>query len=176
MTKKILIGAIGGLFLLTLSGRVVALTPQAATSEAKQTPSIAAARCKNIETKISTKVTRFDQNKEKHVTVYQNTKERIEKFIAKMKEKGYDTSQLETDLKTFDTKIKEFSASYSVYVQKLQQTQAYTCGHSEGQFKTQLQDTRDQLKLVHQKAVELRSYYQNTLRSDIQALKQQNLN
>lgn len=130
-------------------------------------------RCSIVEEKINIKVSRFENNKVRRVNAYNNLRNRVSKFIDKLSSQGYDVSKLKSDLVTLDEKIKKFSSDYASYITLLKSTKDYACGQSEGQFKGKLSEARKQLQIVHQSALEVRSYFQGTIRPDIQAIRAQ---
>jgi hypothetical protein len=161
---------------LTLASPVEAVSTnanQAAQARAAERNARAIARCETLEAKFQLKKTRFEKNKQGHVLAYNNAKERVERFIAKAKDKGYDTAKLEADFAIFETKIADFNTAYTEYITLLQAAKEYTCGEPEGDFRAKLEQTRAQLRIVRQKSLEVRNYYQTTIRPDIAALKEQ---
>jgi chromosome segregation ATPase len=129
--------------------------------------------CTNTSKMIDTRISRFDTNKKKHVENYTKMKTALQQLITKLKAKGFDTSKLETDLTTLGDKITKFGTDYAAYIAKLGETKNFTCGQSQGEFKTALDTARDSLKTVNQDAVDIRNFYQTTVRPDIEALKAQ---
>lgn len=132
-------------------------------------------RCSRIQERIQNKTDRFDSNKEKHMTVYKNMKERISKFIEKLTAKGYDTTELKSDLTVLEGKIDQFSADYAAYIAKLKSTNTLACGHSEGEFRGGLVESKDLLKTVHQDAADIRTYVRTEIKADIQDLRKQKI-
>jgi len=135
-----------------------------------------AERCAKIQERIGTKTTNFDNGKVKHMSVYTNMKNRISKFIARFKKAGYDVAKIEADLKTLEDKITKFSDDYAAYVAKLKETKSFACGHSEGDFKGILLESKTLLKTVHQDAADIRTFVHNTIKADIMALRGQKKN
>jgi hypothetical protein len=132
-------------------------------------------RCTRIQERIQNRIGGFDDNKEKHMKVYENMVERVEKFIEKLSADGYDTSKVATDLKVLEEKIAKFSTDKDARLDALNETKNYACGKSEGEFKAKLAEARKALQLVHADAVDIRKYVQNVLHSDIQALRKQKM-
>lgn len=128
-------------------------------------------RCQNIEKRIDFIITRFDNNKERHIRHYNRMRDRIQFIINRLTEKGYDTAKLKEDLQTFNDMIKDLAADYSSFINKLRETQDYVCGHSEGQFKAKLEEAMALLKIVHEDVLRIRHFYQTTIRADIKDLK-----
>jgi hypothetical protein len=130
-------------------------------------------RCDVLESRIELRLTRYNNNKERHLNIYNKMKETMNKFIERLREKGYNVSQLETDLATWQTKIDQFKTDYATYIQKLEATKNYACGESEGKFVQALAESRTALRTVHQDILDIRLYYQQTIRKDLQALRNQ---
>jgi hypothetical protein len=129
--------------------------------------------CQILKDKVIARITKFDTNKDKHVENYTIIKERISEKIAYWKGLGYDVDQISKDLKTLDDKIKKFATDYATFIDKLKNTENYTCGSSAGQFETALAEARAALKIVRQDVADIRSFYWGTIRPDIMKLKQQ---
>ncbi len=133
-------------------------------------------RCTQIENKIQVQIGRYEDGKARHLNSYSNLANRLEKLITRLEDKGYDTTQLKTDLVTLKTKIAKFSTDYLVYITRLNGTKAYACGKSEGEFKNELKSAKDLLKAVQDDSEEIRSFYQETIKPDLKALRKQNVN
>ncbi len=132
-------------------------------------------KCDFIETNVARKVTKFETNRNKHVTSYIKTKERVAALVTKLEAKGYDVTKLKADLTEYDAKIKKFSDDHVAYVAALTSTQEFACGKSEGEFKSQLAAARAVLKTVHDDSVAIRTYWAETVKPDILALKAQKI-
>lgn len=133
----------------------------------------AIARCPTIESRIQVKVGNFDNNKIRHMEAYANMKERLAKVDVKLTEKGLDTSKLKSELVVLDEKIKKFATDYSTYITKLKESQTSVCGQSEGKFLAKMKEARAGMKVVHQDALDIRAYYVNTIKPELQNLKKQ---
>lgn len=133
----------------------------------------AIARCLTIESRIQVKVGNFDNNKLRHMEAYANMKERLVKVDARLAEKGLDTSKLKSYLEVLDGKVKKFASDYGTYINKLKESQTSVCGQSEGKFLVKIKEARAAMKLVHKDALDIRAYYVNTIKPELQNLKKQ---
>lgn len=133
-------------------------------------------RCVRIQDRVQNKTARFDDNKERHMAVYKNLKNRLTKFVEKLDAKGYDTSKLKEDLKVLDAKIAQFAKDYASYAAKLKESKILTCGHSEGEFRGTMVDARSLLKIVHQDAQDIRTYMRTVIHKDLQDIRGQKKN
>lgn len=130
-------------------------------------------KCELITSRVDERVGKFDNNKGLHQQQYAKLKERLSNLITKLNEKGYDTSKLSSDLSTLNSKIEKFGTDYKTFTDKLKESRTYVCGASEGQFKTKLEEAKDLLKVVKQDSVDVRNYFKNTIKPDLQDLKNQ---
>ena len=128
-------------------------------------------RCERITNKINTIIARFEENRNRHLKVYTNMKNRIQEFIDRAKSKGIDTSKLETDFETLKNKIAKFSTDLAAHIDDLKQTKNFACGESQGQFKKELTDSRASRKLLLQDAADIRKFVRTTIMVDIKEIK-----
>lgn len=160
-------------FLAVLAGMVIGLSllggvqPVSALTVAQQ------ARCDLATTRIDLLITRYSNNKDRHVERYVSARNKIITLVEKLEGKGYDVTKITTDLKTWDGMIKKMSTDYNIFVDSLNLTKQYTCAQSQGDFKTQLKDAQSKLATVKQSSLDTRLFYQQTIRTDIEELKSQ---
>jgi len=161
--------AVGALFISLTACLSAPLNVQAGLSEQVQNKIVA--RCENIESKISSQNTKTIEIKDKHINNYQGIKSKVEQFITYAEKKNVDASKLKTDLVTLETKIQNLVNAANDYQNSISETKKATCGKPETDFKTSLQSSRAKLQLVKQTSLEVRTFIQNTILSDIKAVK-----
>lgn len=130
-------------------------------------------KCPTIESRIQMKIVNFDNNKIRHLNAYNNLKERLAKVESRLTDKGLDTTKLKSYLSVLSSKIDKFTNDYATYIDKLKEAQTFVCGKSKAQFLAKLKEARVVLKTVHQDILDIRSYYVNTIKPELQNLKQQ---
>lgn len=130
-------------------------------------------RCARVQERITNRLALFAGAKEKHTSVYINLVNRINKFIARADAQKLDTTTIKSHLAILQEKIDKFKEDYAAYAAKLAETKNYTCGHSEGEFKGVLLESKTLLRQVHTDAAEIRKYVRETILADIRALKSQ---
>ncbi len=118
-------------------------------------------------------VTRFENNEERHMEAYNRAKEKVKQLLETLQDKGYDVSRLAQDLAAWDAMIVEFAKDYAAFIAELKELEGLAVGQSEGQFRSGLQEARQLLMKVHQDALDIRLFYQKTIRADIQEIKAQ---
>ncbi|MBI5621436.1 hypothetical protein HY933_01040 [Candidatus Falkowbacteria bacterium] len=130
-------------------------------------------QCETLEARVDLQITRYDNNKGKHLAIYDRMKEKLAKVLERAVGAGYDVAQLQADVATWQTKIDKFKTDYAAYIDKLKATQNYACGNSQGQFLAALKDAKAALRVVHQDSIDIRLFYQQTVLADLRALKAQ---
>lgn len=133
-------------------------------------------KCANVEARIDIRLARFENNKQRHLDNYNRLKQQITDLSDQLSAEGYDVAQLKNDLLVLDQKIKKFGSDVEVFIDKLAEARGYACGKSDGQFKATLKEARDLLAVVHSDILDIRSYYQMTIRPDIQKVREQKPN
>lgn len=130
-------------------------------------------RGERLQQRIELIITRFENNKERHVKAYEEAKEKVERFLEEAEAEGYDVAKLAQDLSTWDAMIVKFAQDYAAFIDKLKEVSELALGQSEGRFISGLKEARRLLRQVERDALDIRLYYQQTIRADIQALKEQ---
>jgi len=141
-------------------------------------------RCARIEEKIKNRTEWFSGSKEKHASVYTNLLNRIDKFIARFeafnanpanttKIDSEKIQKLKDDRAHLADLITNFKSSFADYFTKLKGAENFTCGHSEGEFRSSLLDARTYLKTVHENAAAIRIYVRETILPDFLAIKKE---
>ncbi len=128
-------------------------------------------RCEAVNHEIDRRITHYE-NKDMQSTRFVKLNESLQMLITKAQSKGLNTSLLEADLLVLNEKIATFQDDYALFIQKLKDTKNYTCGHSEGQFKAALNESKVQLRIVHQDAKDIKEFVGTTIKEDISFLRE----
>jgi hypothetical protein len=129
--------------------------------------------CQRITSVIDQRITAYDNHKEDHVQRYNNIVNRVTALVSKLTDKGYDVSKLTTDLQTLNGMIKDFATDYTNFINTLKDAKQFACGNSQGQFAVKVEEARGFLKQAREQAVAIRSFILETIKPDLQALKDQ---
>ena len=175
-----------GLFLCLAASPAVAVDKPSAAAAAKQAltqqkqqlisekkEKIEAAKCANIEQKIQSRISKFNAGKVRRISAFNNMKRRLTVLEVKLAAKGYDTSKLKADLAVLNSKIDKFLTDYAANNAALSETKKFACGKSEGEFRAQLLESKDLLATVHADSKDIKEYYANTVKPDLQEIKKQ---
>lgn len=127
--------------------------------------------CVQLQDRIQNRINEFNENKDGNVERYREAKQRISDLISKLENQGVDVAQLKEDLNTFDSMITKYASIYADLINSLKNTTQYVCGESQGQFKEAMDMARQKHQEVVAQRQSIHDYYKNTLKEDIQALK-----
>lgn len=120
--------------------------------------------CTRTIERINERLSQYEANKDKWSTRHQGVIKRLESLIVKLEARSCDTASLKTDIQTYQTLITHFAASFRAFQNTLQGSRAYVCGESRGQFKQQVDTSRQELQIVRQNAEEIQNFFKNTLK------------
>ena len=132
-----------------------------------------AQRCEVLDARAKLIIGRYNENFPRHVENHKKVAAGLQTLIASLKADGKDTSKLEAVLTTFNQKVSTFGQQSTAVVDQLKVAQQYACGQSQGQYATEIKKAHDLAVTAHATLLDLRSYYQNSVRPEIKALRAQ---
>lgn len=130
-------------------------------------------RCEAVTSKVTERVEKFDNNRQDNVIKHKRMVDGVKKIVEKLKEKGYDVTKLEADLKELDSKIVTAAKDFEVFITLLRESKSFACGESQGQFTAKMAEAKKQLAVVKQDRMAIREYFVNTIKPDIKAVREQ---
>ncbi len=128
-------------------------------------------RCAVSETRVTNIVGKYDVAYPVHVRNYQKISQKVKEVITKAQAQGKDTTKLEAVVKTLDEKITTLDQQVKAVIAQLKVAQQYACGESHGKYVEEIKKARELAQTAHKTMLDVRSYYQNTVRPEIQALR-----
>lgn len=128
-------------------------------------------RCEAVNHRVEGRIAHFE-SEDPHFKRVTKLNESLQMIATKAKEKGLNTSLLEADLLVLNEKIATFQDDYALFIQKLKDTRNYTCGHSEGQYKAALNESKAQLRIVKQDADDIKEFVKTTIKDDLSFLRE----
>ncbi len=165
MKKKIMMFS-----LIILSISMIALISADSNSTVNSTTANAnnwSDRCAAVDNRVAGLVNQYNENNgTKRFSEITNI---LQNVITRAEARGYNVTTLQADQVILNEKITAFQANYSLFIQKLEDTRSYTCGHSEGEFQSALLIARAQLALARGNAQEVNQFKQ-TIIKDIKDL------
>ena len=132
-----------------------------------------AERCNLTEEKVDEKIEQFRESQAKHLERYEALKEKLANLIARLEENGYDVTELQNDLIVLEEKIAVLSEKFEAFVVQLEETADYECGNSDGNFVAAMKEAKDALAEVRTATLDVKTYYVETVKPDIVALRDQ---
>lgn len=139
--------------------------------QSAQNSSNIASKCTVVTTKIDARIVAYNENKQKHFTIFNNSKNQVTALVAKLQAKNVDVSKLQADLKTLEAKINQLSSDHSTFITSLEATKSAVCGNSNGTYLGLLEQSKKNQAIVKQDIADIRSFYEKTIRTDIQAIR-----
>jgi CRISPR/Cas system CMR-associated protein Cmr5 small subunit len=130
-------------------------------------------KCNSVKSLADKKLTKFEENKNKHFKIYSELTLRFSEKIDKWDELGLDTTKLKADLKVAEEKIAKFEEDYADYRAKLEAIKILDCSDTLSDYAKAIKDARDTLKSVREDVVDIKTYYWTQIRTDILDLKKQ---
>lgn len=130
-------------------------------------------RCNLITQRVDLIINKYNTTKKLHLERYQNIKTRVEKLTTNLGAKGFDVSKLQTDLQQLNSLILTFSNQYQSFIGQLTESKSLVCGNGSGDYKAKVQESRATLLTARETSLDIRALINNTIRPDIQALREQ---
>lgn len=128
--------------------------------------------CQRVKARVEERRENFQARRDRHVNIYRGVVSRLTNLISKLKTRGCDASQVETDLTSLETKIDELVVAFNLFLDKVHAVGAPVCQAEPGDGKTASTAAKDQLRLVQAKHREIRNFYKDTLKPHVKAVGQ----
>jgi hypothetical protein len=133
-------------------------------------------RCEKVTSHISTLKSRLTADDTIRQNRHQKAIDRLNTIISKLEANNINAEKLKTDTALLLEKKNIWYQSYTMLLAKLDQTTQFACGRSEGEFKQAVAEAREQRMTMHKANVEFWTFVQNTIRVDIQTIRNQTKN
>ena len=135
-----------------------------------------AARCQNIQTRLGDRIATYQNTKQTFGTAYTDMQARLQQLSDKLGGESIDVTQLNSDIQTLSAKIATLTQDHSAFITSLQtaQTTAATACQTTpttNAFMTQIQASRAAALTAQKDNLDIRSFFQTTLRPEIMAIR-----
>lgn len=130
-------------------------------------------RCKNSQGKLSSLDGRIKGIQTSREAAYSKITTKLTDLQTKLKAKGVDTAQLDTQIAELNKKIDQYKTDLATYKQAVTDLSAMDCSADPTAFKASLETARAALLTVRQDAVAIKSYVTQTIRPTLQQIKAQ---
>lgn len=128
------------------------------------------AKCGVLNNRIDVKINAFNNGQVRRVNSYNNVMNTLNRISARLTAGGVDASTINADLASLNTSVQKFDSDYALFIQDLENTKNFTCGHSQGEYVGALGIARDQMKVVNADAKEVKTAVEK-VRADVEALR-----
>lgn len=166
ITSSILTFALAGLVLAN-----VGVHAQTATTSPTTKTANAVANCDKITSRINDQISKYANNSKAYTDRFDGRVNKIQEIITKLESNSIEDAKLKTNFANLQSKVNKFHTDAATYDTALLNTKNYTCGKSEGEFRDALADARSKLVTVRQDAIDVNSFFYNTIKSDLQAIR-----
>lgn len=141
-------------------------------------------RCKNIATKIDTRINRYENNGKMLQTVYGKMLARLQRLSERLKAKNIDVSKLDSDLATLKTKIDKLFADQTAFMATLNALKPTICNQTSddptntdqtttADLKAKSGEARKIAETIRQDRLDIKKFFQSTIIPDIQSIRKQ---
>lgn len=122
------------------------------------------AKCKASQGKVSSVTGRIKGLETSRAQVYKNITNRLNKLSEKLKEKGIDTTKLNTDITVLQEKIDTFNTDLAEFKQTVSDLSAMDCEADPEGFNAALVAARTARQQVHTDGLDVRVYLNDTIK------------
>ena len=133
--------------------------------------------CNALEKRIDNKTDYYDRMYDTWRSRYEKHKNDLLAFADKLDTRGYDTSHFRESTNYLeDNLIAKADKDVAALKAKLDESQKYSCGNSEGKFRATVKESHSLLLVVHQDLLDIKEYYLEVIKADIKTVRQQKPN
>ena len=129
--------------------------------------------CKNVETRIDTRINRYQNNQDALNKVYAHMYTRLTKLVVTLESKSVDVTNLRADLTQLASLTNKLATDYANFITELSGTKSNTCGQSDGEFVKQLGEARSIIPTIKEDRQAIKTFLQTTLRPHLQEARKQ---
>jgi hypothetical protein len=129
--------------------------------------------CQAAQGKVSSVSGRFKGIETSRGEVHKNVVNHLNELVVKLKAKGADTTQLEANIATLNTKIETFNTDLATYKQSVSDLKALDCKTDPEGFKAALTTARTNLEKVRADATDIHSYLKDTIKPLLKTIRTQ---
>lgn len=129
-------------------------------------------KCIAAQNKLDTLSKSYDIAKTRISDSYSRSVSSLRDLATRLTARGYNTTQLTTDIQALQTKVDKFNANMGSLLTSVKNLKNIVCSDN---FKTELSKTREQLVTVRSSMNDILNYYQTVIKGDIKDLKNQKI-
>ncbi|MFW5702385.1 MAG: hypothetical protein ACOCXP_00260 [Candidatus Dojkabacteria bacterium] len=146
-------------------------TQQQAAERQEQRAENLEARCEITTGRINNVTARYSENRLRYTNRYERLITRLENLNNYLNEQGIDSGELTSQIERLKELQVEFDSEIGAAIAHLEDSKQFACGQSEGAFRNELQNARQDLLQGRSSAVEINQYFQNTVVPQLQLIR-----
>lgn len=127
-------------------------------------------RCDNRKNMIDNRIKMFGVSEKFHKEKYSRIYDRLSSLTERLDTQGIDTTKLKSDLETLRGKIDILKVNYDILMSKLEALKEVDCENAVSD-KTSMDEIRELLKELKDNANDIREFFINTIKPDVEELK-----
>jgi septal ring factor EnvC (AmiA/AmiB activator) len=127
-------------------------------------------QCQKVTEKVDLKISNYSEAHSNFDTKFGSLIQKLKTVAEKLSARGMDTATLTTSITALETKRAKLSADKQALVSKLQESKQFTCGASQGQFKTKITEAKALQKTVVADSKDMQASAK-TIRDAVKALR-----
>lgn len=124
-------------------------------------------QCKTFAENIDNRIRTYGDNKDLQVRRFQDIKLDLLILSRDLKKQGYNTANLDTDLKEIDTKTNKMSDQYTSLKTTLEKAKTLDCQKDKTEIESLLKTARNSVFDLKNSSNNLKSYYQTEIKTDL---------
>lgn len=130
-------------------------------------------KCKTAQGVVKTLGTRVKGTETSRAAVHKNSVDRLTKLAEKLKSKGVDTAQLESQIATLQTKVDTFKTDMTNYKQAVSDLASVDCTTDPAAFKAALENARSLREKLSKDVADVRAYINETIKPTLKTIRAQ---
>jgi len=122
--------------------------------------------CTHINQSVTARINAFENGNVERIKAFNSMESSVQAMINNASARGVDVTNLTLQYNDLKSKIDKFNSDYATFISKLEGLSNYTCGSSEGQFRSALNDAKLSLPLLSEDAKAIR-LQMNSIKQDL---------
>lgn len=129
-------------------------------------------RCEIVNELISKRISIFETTKQNHALNYDKLLSRLSEISNRLKQLGFDTTTLDTDVLTLTDMVNKYKDQYQAFLTELNASSDVVCSQ-ELTYKDKLEQTKAMLQELRSMRADIKDFYISTIRQDVVDLRNQ---
>jgi hypothetical protein len=142
-------------------------------AQTSKQPKDSTARCVKLTHKIEARTTKISAHLTKSEATYTKHDAKVQTLITKAKTAGLNTDKAQADLQTWQSQTAAIHTAKNQVVTKLNTAKSLPCSDDPSAVKAAISGAKEQVKAIEGLKQTKQSYFKNTMKPDLKALRDQ---